>query len=56
MMAYVAVRLKRGKLVHAVSQGADSPTTTFCGRPAAKVVVPVSDDVTCTRCRSWISR
>jgi hypothetical protein len=56
MKEYVAVRLRRGKLTHAVSVGVDSPTETFCGRRASAVVLPSSRVVTCEVCAEWIRR
>lgn len=51
MIDFVAVRLsRRGKLVHAVSVGADADTITFCGKPAIRVVVAERKELTCSQC------
>lgn len=54
-MSYVPVRLRRGKLVHAVSEDSDSPSTTFCNRKAGGAVV-ATEPLGCQTCIDWVNR
>jgi hypothetical protein len=52
---FICVRLRRGRWLHAISEGADSPRETFCGRNADGGVIE-SGVPDCIRCREWIER
>lgn len=54
-MRFICVRMPRGRLLHAVSEGADTPSVTYCGRALRGAVVEVGVP-TCLRCREWIER
>jgi hypothetical protein len=48
-MPYIPIRLRRGRLVHLVTEGSDSPRETLCGKNSDASIV--SDlEVSCARC------
>ena len=55
MKRYISVRLHFGRKLHAISEGADSPRMTMCGRVADAAVLE-SGVPDCVRCREWIER
>lgn len=48
-MAYLAVRFRRGRKIHVVTQGTESANTTLCGR-ATKAVLSCDELPDCGAC------
>lgn len=46
---FIPVRLRRGRLVHLITEGSDSPVETLCGR-ASNASIVSDRDVDCPNC------
>lgn len=46
---YISIRFRKGRVIHCITEGSDSPRETLCGLESDGAIVSDAD-VTCRKC------